>query len=231
MKAAHSTSVLKKTALARTALETGSRLLSPRERTLVLLADGQRSVPDLCHMVHGASESFVQALVEKGFLEPVDGDRNAERASSRTSNHTSTRDQGTEQPNTLIEQRPAQPRLGAVDARNLHRQDAGHIEAANSGPAPWVDALGVIPTPRAVSVGLRRSAAATKMHLIDLAERTFSRGQPERSAYFRDMLREIRDDESLLLAIDIVLEAVAEVAGEDRAQAMRDHLLEPREPF
>ena len=217
--------VLRKTASARAALEPGARLLTPRERTLVLLADGQRSVPDLCDMVQGASSEFIEALITKGFLERVD---DSTPHSARETHRTAAQTRATPpRPNPLEQTaHAAQARAGlhtAVPADQPRPSLSKDAENAGLPPA-------LAPASRAGSVSLRRSAAATKMHLIDLAERTFSRSQPERAQYFREMLREIRDDESLLLAIDIVLEAVAEVAGEERAQAMRDHLLEAREP-
>ena len=209
--------VLRKTPSARAALEPGARLLTPRERTLVLLADGQRSVPDLCEMVQGASSEFIEALIAKGFLERVDD--SAPRPTREGARGAADRRESAATP-----ERPAQTTASAVTPTAAVPLERPHLSAGAAHALPPA----VVPPSRATGVGLRRSAAATKMHLIDLAERTFSRSQPERAQYFREMLREIRDDESLLLAIDIVLEAVAEVAGEERAQAMRDHLLEAR---
>ena len=62
------TSLLIKTELARRALAPGIRTLSPKERMLVLLADGQRSVQDLLDTVAGATAELLNDLVSRGFL-------------------------------------------------------------------------------------------------------------------------------------------------------------------
>ena len=204
--------VVRKTERARVALAPGARLLSPRERALVLLADGQRSVPDLCAMLQGTTSEFVRALVSKGFLEIVDD--SAEKTARRVSGDERRR----REPEAANE--PVAPLQATVEPEPTTAPDRV-LASEPSAPEQTVPMAGL-----ARPATLRRSNAATKMHLMDLAERTFARSQPKRAIYFREMLREIRDDESLLLAIDIVLEAVAEVAGADRAQAMREHLLE-----
>ncbi|MFZ2986875.1 hypothetical protein [Ideonella sp.] len=61
--------ILLKTDLGRAALQPGARLLTPRERTIVLLADGQRSVRELCTTVAGADRTAIMSLVLRGFLQ------------------------------------------------------------------------------------------------------------------------------------------------------------------
>ncbi len=240
--------LLKKTDRARAALEPGSRLLSPRERTLVLLADGKRSGPDLVDMVKGASPACLQALVDKGYLSVVN--LALEQASRTSPKPAVTPEQASSQAiaQRLLDQLRAEQRQMMPPESERQRPEAqAWVNGLDDEPStlpPLEDlgsaaasALDAPATPgahrpdlaapqRRPSGRMKRSAAATKMHLMDLAERTFSRSSPRRAVYFRDMLREIRDDDSLTLAIDIVLEAVAEVAGPERARSMREALLE-----
>lgn len=60
---------LHKTELARAELQPGVRTLSQRERTLLLLADGNRSAQDFQKLFDGDGEKIALRLLSEGFLE------------------------------------------------------------------------------------------------------------------------------------------------------------------
>ncbi|WP_119154717.1 hypothetical protein [Caldimonas tepidiphila] len=175
--------LLIKTDLARLALAPGIRTLTPRERTLVLLADGQRSAHDLLALVAGATADLVHSLVERGFLA-------AGAAVSALS------------PPETASPAPAPAAAGPLPAEPSPR------EAPAASATPWA-----------------RSPAATKLYLIDLAERTFARSDPAQWEFLRELLREVRDDEGLMQAMALVTQAIARVSGEERARLVRIELL------
>ena len=69
---------LHKTDLARAELRPGVRTLAQRERTLLLLADGSKSVKDFEHLFNGEGEQIALRLVGRGFLQidPVTKQKN-----------------------------------------------------------------------------------------------------------------------------------------------------------
>ncbi|MBX3586673.1 MAG: hypothetical protein KF796_08505 [Ramlibacter sp.] len=62
--------MLEKTDKARSELRPGVRTLGQRERSLLLLADGQRSIHDLRPLFDGEGEQIVLRLVRDGYLSP-----------------------------------------------------------------------------------------------------------------------------------------------------------------
>ncbi len=62
---------LQKTQKARSELQPGIRTLSLRERSLLLLADGSRSILEFRPMFGGEGEKIVLDLVRRGYLEPI----------------------------------------------------------------------------------------------------------------------------------------------------------------
>ncbi len=65
--------LLQRTDKARHELGPGMRTLGLRERSLLLLADGRKSLGDLAPMFAGQAEHIVLDLVRQGYLEPVSG--------------------------------------------------------------------------------------------------------------------------------------------------------------
>lgn len=63
--------LLQKTDKARSELRPGVRTLGLRERSLLLLCDGRKSLMDLRPMFDGEGEQIVLQLVSSGYLEPV----------------------------------------------------------------------------------------------------------------------------------------------------------------
>lgn len=60
-----------KTKKGRAELAPGVRSLGQRERTLLLLADGQRSIADIGNVLAGDVHALVQVLVAQGYLDEV----------------------------------------------------------------------------------------------------------------------------------------------------------------
>jgi hypothetical protein len=63
----------------------------------------------------------------------------------------------------------------------------------------------------------KRSLAATRMYLFDMAERTFSRRDPEFAERLRSDLREARDRDSMLAVSRQLVETIERIAGAERA--------------
>lgn len=171
--------LLTKTEIGRQALAPGNRTLTPRERMLVLLADGQRNAQDLLGLVAGTRIELVQDLLTRGFLSPEPA--TAARAPATPAGLQRTAPEAAE---------PAVP------------------PDATPPDSPWV-----------------RSAAATKLYLLDVAERTFARADPSQWELLREMLRDVRDDSALMEAMQFVTQAIARAAGEERARTVRSQLL------
>ncbi len=68
------------------------------------------------------------------------------------------------------------------------------------------------------------SLAGVRMHLFDLCERMFANRQHATAEQLRHLLREARDADSMLHAQELLLYAVQQHAGVERAQALRRQL-------
>lgn len=62
---------LEKTDKARNELRPGARDLGVRERSLLLLANGSRSIVEFSSMFGGAGERMVLELIREGYLRPT----------------------------------------------------------------------------------------------------------------------------------------------------------------
>lgn len=131
--------------------------------------------------------------------------------------------------------------IGAQIVDNLMRQ--GYL----TGPAALPDAPALTPAaataplvvsepPTASTVAnpsdALRSLAGTRMYLFDICERMFSRRDPALARQFHEALRGARDRASMLDVGEALLEEVAQMAGPERAQTIRDRMeqLLPQEP-
>jgi hypothetical protein len=87
------------------------------------------------------------------------------------------------------------------------------------------------PSPQLPSDALR-SLAGTRMYLFDICERMFARRDPALARQFHEALRGARDRASMLDVGEALLEEVAQMAGPERAQTIRDRMdqLLPQEP-
>lgn len=135
--------------------------------------------------------------------------------------------------------------IGAQIVDNLMRQ--GYL----TGPATLPDAPTAALAPAAIPSAAKaapqepvaaakpqdpsdalRSLAGTRMYLFDICERMFARRDPALAKQFHEALRGARDRASMLDVGEALLEEVAQMAGAERAQTIRDRMdqLLPREP-
>lgn len=70
----------------------------------------------------------------------------------------------------------------------------------------------------------KRSLATTRMFLFNLGESMFARRDPALANHFRDALRSARDRDTMLAAAHLMLTKIAEVAGAERAEAIRERI-------
>lgn len=69
-----------------------------------------------------------------------------------------------------------------------------------------------------------RSLAGARMYLFDMCERMFARRDPALANSYRDALREARDQHSMLEVGQALLADVAKLAGDERADSIRERL-------
>ena len=76
-----------------------------------------------------------------------------------------------------------------------------------------------------------RSLAGARMYLFDICERLFARRDPAMAQHFHSALRSARDRDSMLDVGEALLEEVAQLAGTERAQTIRERMAQllPRE--
>ena len=187
---------LHKTDRARAELKPGVRTLGQRERTLLLLADGSKTVNDFRPLFAGDGEQIALQLLKDGFLE-------AHPASGKTTSFVPTR------PATLTVEAPRTP---AVTAAARPREDF---------PSPeTTQAIQV----SADSFEGKRSLATTRMFLFDMGERMFARRNPALAEQFREGLRNAKDRESMLTVSREMMVQIEAVAGHERADSIAERI-------
>lgn len=193
-----------KTDKARDELQGRQRTLSQRERALLLMADGRRSLTDFSPLfsTRDEAEQALSALVQRGYLQ----DPHAAAAAAAQA--------------ALLASQAAQASQAASDAQ------AAQAMAA----LPAVDPIQV--STSADSFDGKRSLATTRMFLFDICERMFVRRDPKFATQMRDALREARDREAMMTIAALMLSEVEKAAGAERAESLReriDRLLPPAE--
>lgn len=192
---------LHKTERARAELKPGTRTLGQRERTLLLLADGNKSMHDFRPLFNGDGEQIALRLLHEGFLEAHPGKRStAETAPASTLLQTL--------PNQISRQLSA-PHTEAQQAQREHL------------PSPE--------TTQAIKVSAdqfegKRSLATTRMFLFDICERMFARRNPEMAELFREALRDAKDRNTMLAVSRKMIEEIETVAGHERADSISERL-------
>ena len=192
---------LHKTERARVELKPGTRTLGQRERTLLLLADGNKSMHDFRPLFNGDGEQIALRLLHEGFLEAHPGKRStAETAPASTLLQTL--------PNQISRQLSA-PHTEAQQAQREHL------------PSPE--------TTQAIKVSAdqfegKRSLATTRMFLFDICERMFARRNPEMAELFREALRDAKDRNTMLAVSRKMIEEIETVAGHERADSISERL-------
>jgi hypothetical protein len=187
---------LHKTDKARAELTPGSRSLGQRERTLLLLADGNKSPQDLGWMFGGEAGVLLQKLMQEGYLEKrgPSGRPAAPPAQASASPPP--------QPATPPPPQPA---------------PAQRANAANADTAPT-------PAVAADAFEGKRSLATTRMFLFDICERMFARRDPALADRFREALRQARDREGMLAAGREMIAEIEQVAGPERADSISERI-------
>ena len=110
---------------------------------------------------------------------------------------------------------------------------APESEAMTPSELPSISSFGAPPAGADQFEG-KRSLATTRMFLFDICERMFPRRSPEMATYFREILRNAKDRETMLAASREMLEHIEKVAGPERADALSERiamLLPPENAF
>jgi hypothetical protein len=187
---------LHKTDKARAELTPGSRSLGQRERTLLLLADGNKSPQDLGTLFGGEAEILLRKLMQEGYLEKrAPGDRPATLSFPAPA------------PNPSQQMAPPPPQVTPARQENAS-------SAESAPPAP----------PSADAFEGKRSLATTRMFLFDICERMFARRDPAMAEHFREALRQARDRDRMLTAGREMIAEIERVAGPERADSISERI-------
>ena len=119
--------------------------------------------------------------------------------------------------------------IGAQMVDQLLRE--GYL-ASLAAPQP-VEASAPAPETPPEPTEALRSLAGTRMYLFDLSERLFARRDPDLARNYHTALREARDRQSMLAvgeALMAEVAKVAKVAGDERAQSIRERLEQLQPP-
>jgi hypothetical protein len=207
-----STMQLFKTDRATSELKPGNRTLTQRERTLLLMADGSKSIYDFRTLFDGAGEKIALKLLQDGFLEV---------SANRKPEPLETRPVGLQiDPAPAPAVQVAQPALVVKLAQPLAPEPVPR-ESASSSPNP--DSTQAIRASSDQFEG-KRSLATTRMFLFDICERMFARRDPVLAERFREALRVAKTRETMLSASRDMLEEIEKVAGHARADSISERL-------
>lgn len=188
--------LLQKTDKARTELRPGMRTLGLRERSMLLLADGNKSILDFRPMFGGEGEQIALGLIQQGYLQPV------QSARAPAAFHVSV---GADTaPAPLME--AATPAPAPIPAQARPPEPA----AAPAGAADSFEG--------------KRSLATTRMFLFDICERMFARRDPKLAEQYREALRGAKDRESMLAAGRDMIAEIERVAGHERADSISERI-------
>lgn len=197
---------LHKTSRAHAELKPGIRTLGQRERTLLLLADGSKSAQDFHLLFNGDGEKIALRLLNEGYFE-----RQVDR----------------QQPPPAAKPARATPAAAAAAPSTalaqLRHKLAAETEAMTPSELPSISSFGAPPAGADPFEG-KRSLATTRMFLFDICERMFTRRSPEMAEYFRALLRNAKNRESMLAASREMLEYIEKLAGPERADALSERI-------
>ncbi len=188
---------LHKTDRGRAELKPGVRTLGQRERTLLLLADGNKSVQDFRPLFDGDGEQMAMRLLRDGYLETHSG----------KADFTAT-------PPSAPSTTPAPPALNATSIQ------LNPVQKQNYPSPETTQAIQV----SADSFEGKRSLATTRMFLFDICERMFARRNPELADRFREALRNAKDRASMLATSRDMIDEIEKAAGHERADSISERL-------
>jgi len=200
-----------KTDKARDELQGGRRTLSQRERALLLMADGRRSMTDFSPLFASRveAEQTVHALVHRGYLEDAQAAARAAQAAAAAAQAAAMEEQAA----AAAEQAAA----AAEQATAMAVQAAAQAEAE-----PEAEPMQLAPS--ADTFDGKRSLATTRMFLFDICERMFVRRDPKFAGLMRDALREARDRNAMLTIAALMLTEIEKAAGAERAESLRERI-------
>lgn len=185
---------LHKTDRARAELKPGVRTLGQRERTLLLLADGLKSIQDFKPLFGGDGEQIALQLLRDGYLVMQ---ASAKRAA------------------------PVLPAATPASVSALNVLTARSAEQLKNLPSPeTTQAIKV----SADQFEGKRSLATTRMFLFDICERMFARRNPAMADLLREALRNAKDRESMLAVSRDMIDEIEKVAGHERADSISERL-------
>lgn len=191
---------LHKTERARAELKPGTRTLGQRERSLLLLADGSKSVLDFQHLFNGDGEQIALRLLNEGFLQVHPGNQLAAQTASANV-HTKAIASNASQPSVAlqVEQAQAQQNFPSPETTQAVKVSADQFEG-------------------------KRSLATTRMFLFDICERMFARRNPEMAELFRESLRNAKDRDTMLAVSREMIGEIETIAGHERADSISERL-------
>ena len=190
---------LHKTERARAELKPGTRTLGQRERTLLLLADGSKSVLDFRPLFNGDGEQIALRLLREGFLEAHPNDQLHAAARLEKS----------------FPHQPSQLQPDASVAAQQVQQVQQHFPSTETTQAIKVSAD---------QFEGKRSLATTRMFLFDICERMFTRRNPEMAELFREALRHAKDRDTMLAVSREMIGEIEAIAGHERADSISERL-------
>ncbi len=180
-------------------LKPGQRSLSQRDRTFLVLANGQKSVDEMRALFAADGAEIIARLVDDGYLEvsqPVAPQSSATK------------------PPSFNPLSSGALRLASNPAQQAPRP---------AGPPPAVSPPAPAPQSTDQFEG-KRSLATTRMFLFDICERMFARRDPVMAERFRNGLREAKDRESMLAVSRDMINEIETVAGHERADSISERI-------
>jgi hypothetical protein len=186
---------LQKTEKAKAELQPGVRTLGQRQRTLLLMADGRKTMSDFSMLFNGEGATVAIQLIDDGYLV---GEALAAKVIERSA--------------TVA--RMATP----VKARTI-----APITLPTPLEVPTQPAAMIAPQSTDQFEG-KRSLATARMFLFDLVERMFTRRSPELAEQFREALRNARDRDSMLAAAREMMAEIEAIAGHERADSISERI-------
>ncbi|OYT93276.1 MAG: hypothetical protein CFE43_03230 [Burkholderiales bacterium PBB3] len=186
---------LQKTEKAKAELQPGVRTLGQRQRTLLLMADGRKTMDDFSSLFNGEGAKVAFQLIGDGYLI---GEALAAK---------------------VIERSAATARMAIPVKVPTAPAITQPIPLAVTTQAPAV----LAPQSSDQFEG-RRSLATARMFLFDLVERMFTRRAPALAEQFREALRNARDRDSMLAAAREMIAEIEAIAGHERADSISERI-------
>lgn len=188
---------LQKTDKGKAELQPGVRTLGQRQRTLLLMADGRKTMADFSALFNGEGSTIAIQLIDEGYLV-------GEKLAAKTIERSLAQARSSSEAVTDRQAKPVEPRAPT--------QDVPTQPAPMSAPQSADQFEG------------KRSLATARMFLFDLVERMFTRRAPEMAEKFREALRNARDRESMLTAAREMIAEIEAIAGHERADSISERI-------